>query len=189
MLPPNGQWGELITAFVGIKLVCGDCYDQARSRNWSSVDTDAFERLLCDATPYLECVQTRTMKEFCISKYERYDWDQETAKLIFSHEGQQRVVADITFVGSVSTVSNTWLWSWANTSLSESIQGNIRQVRLHGEDNHLLKLASARWGANQEDGWEMTAIAAFLLGAVGAYRTPGEYGFTFMIMNRVAWAI
>jgi hypothetical protein len=38
------------------------------------------------------------------------------------------------------------------------------------------------------DGWEMTSVAAFLLKAKGAYRSPDERGFTFMILTDVRWA-
>ena len=34
----------------------------------------------------------------------------------------------------------------------------------------------------------MTSIAAYLLDAKGAYRTPDDNGFTFMIFTDVQWA-
>jgi len=34
----------------------------------------------------------------------------------------------------------------------------------------------------------MVSIAAFLLSARGAYRTPKGNGFTFMVMTNVRWA-
>jgi|CXWL01.1.fsa_nt_gi hypothetical protein len=187
MLPRNGEWGEITRAFVGVKLVCDLCYEQARSRNWRQ-DTGVFDRLCCEAVAYLKDKQAETMKEFRISEYERYDWDQDTGQLIFSHNGKARVIGDIAFVGSISVTSNTWLWSWANTSLMESVRGGIREVRRYGEENGFIKLASARWTASEVDGWEMTAIAAFLLSAIGAYRTPKDNGFTFMIISKIRWA-
>jgi hypothetical protein len=36
--------------------------------------------------------------------------------------------------------------------------------------------------------WQMTAVSAFLLKAKGAYRSPDERGFTFMILTDVRWA-
>jgi len=34
----------------------------------------------------------------------------------------------------------------------------------------------------------MTSIAAFLLKARGAYRSPGDTGFTFMVITDIRWA-
>ena len=82
---------------------------------------------------------------------------------MLSSQGTARVVAAIQFVGSISTSTNTWLWSWANTSNLESARTELRKVRKHGEHHGFLKLAAAHWHAFEEDGWEMAAISAFLL--------------------------
>ncbi len=98
------------------------------------------------------------------------------------------VVADIQFVGSVSTRTDTWLWSWANESTREAVRSQVRQVRAYGEERRLLKLACAYWSAREEDGWEMAAVSAYLLKARGAYRSPDGHQFTFLIMTGVRWA-
>jgi hypothetical protein len=174
-------------AFADIKVVCALCYEGLRERNWVG-DADKFEKLLGEAVQFLKGRQARLWEEFQISSYERYDWDQGTGQLVFSNGGRPRVIADIVFVGSVSTKTNTWLWSWANGSHLEPVKAKMREVRAYGEHHRLLKLAAAHWSATEPDGWEMTAIAALLLDAVGAYRTPSDYGFTFMLMTRVSWA-
>jgi len=107
---------------------------------------------------------------------------------VFSHKGTPVVIADVQFVGGFSTHSNTWMWSWANVSFLEPVKSKIREVRAYGDQHRLIKLASAYWGATEQDGWDMTAISAFLLGAKGGYRSPHEHGFTFMIMTDVRWA-
>lgn len=174
-------------ALADIKMVCARCYEDLRERNWME-NAEEFDRLLDEAIPFLEERQARLREEFKISSYERYDWDQDTGRLVFSHGGRPQVIADIVFVGSVSTKTNTWLWSWANSSHLEPMKSKMREVRAHGTEHRLLKLAGAHWNATELDGWQMTAIAARLLGAVGAYRTPSESGFTFMLMSRVNWA-
>jgi len=37
-------------------------------------------------------------------------------------------------------------------------------------------------------GWGMTAVAAKLLGAMGAYRCPGENGFVYVVCSSIAFA-
>ena len=61
-------------------------------------------------------------------------------------------------------------------------------MRSYGQEHEFLRLACAHWDATERDGWEMTGIAARILGAVGAYRSPSEHGLTFMVMIDVRWA-
>jgi hypothetical protein len=187
MLQEQGEWNERAMALADIKVICALCYENSRERNWGP-NSDEFDRILSKAVPFLNERQAQLGEQFQIWSYERYDWDQDSGQLVFSHAGKRRVIADIVFVGSLSTRSNTWLWSWANNSHLESMKAKMREVRRYGQEHRLLKLAGAHWNATEHDGWEMTAIAALLLGAAGAYRTPSDYGFTFMLMTSVNWA-
>lgn len=186
ILDAEGEWTERATDFAGIELICTECYEIVRDRNWL-YDEVAFDRLVAEACQYLESAQDVLRKQYCLDDYERYDWNQETGQLVFSHGGIARVIADIVFVGSLSTVTNTWLWSWANSSLWEHVKAPMREVRDMGDKHRYYKLAAAHWSAVETDGWNMTAVAAQLLKAKGAYRTPSERGFTFMVVNRVNW--
>lgn len=187
VLNVEGAWTSRATDFADIKVVCTCCYETIRECNWCE-DTVSFSRLVQDACRYLGHTQDALKTEFLLENYERYDWSQATGQLVFSHGGVARVIADIAFVGSVSTSAETWLWSWANETVCERIKASMRAVRDHGDKHRYHKLSAAHWPATHEDGWEMTAIAALLLNARGAYRTPDETGFTFMIMTRVGWA-
>jgi hypothetical protein len=181
-----GDFSAEVAAFVDIKLVCDRCYTRLRERNWLQ-DERQFEHLLEESIEYLQERQARTWKQFQIDQWQRWDWDQSSGKLVFSHKGQPKVSADFVFVGSVSRLSNTWLWSWANPTNEEPGKALMRRVRAYGEENRFLKLAGAQWNADEHDGWQMTAIAARLLEAVGAYRTPSDSGFSFMILTHVNW--
>src|SRR5690606_27691909 len=111
---------------------------------------------LSKAYEYLQEQQNSAMADFELGKYERYDWDQETQQLTWSDEGIPKVVADIQFVGSISTISNTWLWSWANPSVIDSMSNHLNDVRRFGEKHSISKLVEEKWPADELDGWEMT---------------------------------
>ena len=183
----EGEWNDRSEAFAGIRLLCDGCYQRVRGRNWKQDDA-AFSKLANDAVAYLQHRQDQLYSRYNLGGYQRYDWNQETGQFIFSDNGQARVVADIQFVGSVSSRSNTWLWSWANKSIFESVKQRVREVRAYGDDHRYLKLACACWPAEEADGWEMAAITAYLTGAAGAYRSPGDQGFSFLVMTDVVWA-
>ncbi len=186
-LEAEGGWNDRSEAIAQIRLLCDRCYERARQRNWRQ-DDEAFDSLVNDAVAYYNERQTELRDRFRINDYERYDWNQDSGLLVFSHQGLAKVVADVQFVGSVSTRTDTWLWSWANSSYLEPVRARIHEVRRYGEEHRFLKLASAHWSATEEDGWEMTAVSAFLLGAPGGYRSPDERGFTFMVLTDVRWA-
>jgi len=182
----EGEWNDRSEAVAKIAIMCDRCYEVARERNWRQ-DSQAFERLVLDAMSYLKARQAALTAEFRIGEYERYDWYQDTGQLVFLQNGQARVVANIQFVGSVSSISDTWLWAWANESYVEAVKADVRKVRTYGAERQFLRLASARWEATEVDGWEMTAVAAFLLQAQGAYRSPSEQGAVFMTLSDVRW--
>ncbi len=183
----EGGWNDRSATFAGVRLLCDGCYQRARDRNWKQ-DDEAFGTLLSDAVAYLRERQDQLFSRYNLGGYPRYDWNQETGQLIFSEGGRARVVADIQFVGSISTRSHTWLWSWANQSILESVKQRVRTVRAYGDEHRYLKLASACWTAEEVDGWEMTAITAYLLGAAGAYRSPDDRGFSFLAITNADWA-
>jgi hypothetical protein len=149
----------------------------------AKMSEEQFEAFLRQCNNYLRTCIDQSEKEFRLSTYERFDWDQWRGELVFSNGGIPMVVAQIQFVGTISTQSNTWLWAWANRSYLEPLRWSSSSVRDFGKENGLTKLTTANWAAEEVDGWEMTAIAARLTEARGAYRSPRENGFTFMIFT------
>lgn len=182
----EGEWNDRSEAFANIRLLCDACYEQARERNWKQ-DNQAYDALLAEAHDYLTARQDELRDQFGLESYDRYHWNAAAGQLTLSTDGQVQLIAGVQMVGSVSTRSHTWLWSWANRHLEPFLKQDARRVRAYGEEHRLLKLASARWSADEIDGWEMTAIAAKLLDAKGAYRLsyPEEGQFWYMVLTSV----
>lgn len=147
-----------------------------------------FKKLSELAYAYLEEQQELSMEKYQLASYERYDWDQEKRELVWSNGGVPKVIADIQFVGSLSTISNTWLWSWANPSVLDQLSQAVLDVQAYGQEHGIKKLIEEKWPADEIDGWEMTAITAYLLKARGAYRSPDEDGFTYLIYTEIRFA-
>jgi hypothetical protein len=181
-------WNERSEAFAAVQLLCSACYLKSRLLNWPRDTHVEQAQLVRRSIEYLQVQQDALQQDYLLDQYERFDWDQGTGLLVFSSGGTPAVVADIQFVGSVSTRTGTWLWSWANESTREPVRSQVRQVRAYGEEHRLMKLACAYWGAEEEDGWEMAAVSAYLLKARGAYRSPQGHQLAFMIMTGVRWA-
>jgi hypothetical protein len=186
----EGEWNEKNEEGLVAKILCHGCYETARA---SSVDrltgkeARAWATIVKKSTEALRKKQRSLERNFELGRHKRWDWDQEKAQLIFSNDGIVAVQCDIVFVGSVSTISDTWLWAWANFGLTDAVRAHVNRVREFGEARDLPKLTVPKWAAEESDGWEMSAIAADVLKAKGVYRTPSQTGFTFLAILDAKW--
>jgi hypothetical protein len=137
------------------------------------------------ATAYLTKQQDAAKREFDLKSWERYSLDPKAGILTFSTGGKPGVVAHVLIVGSIADKPGTWLWSWADSSVPESMREPIFQVRQFGEDHGFDELTNPGWPGDKRDGWDMTAAAALILSAKGAYRAPYEGGAVFLIFTDI----
>ncbi len=148
-------------------------------------DTKKFEKLSEISYEHLNKQQEEVEEKYGIGKYENWFYDQEKGTLIFSDKGIDKIIIKYEQVGSISKISNTWLWSWANPHLDDKIKTDINFVKEYGQKQKLEKLIKRKWNADEYDGWEMTAISAYLMKAKGAYRVPTEKTLSFMIYKEI----
>ena len=78
-----------------------------------------------------------------------------------------------------------WLWAWDNPYLLENAIQDIQKVKKFGDKNEIEKLTSPKWEATEQDAWDMTAIAANLLKARGAYSFLSDDIRVFVIFKRI----
>ena len=149
---------------------------------------DELQTYIDDATKYLVERNRICEEQFQVGKYERFHEDQELESLIWTTSGVPKVAAKIQIVGTFSIKTDTWLWSWANSSILDNVKSKISQVKRFGEQHKIEKLITEKWPAEEVDAWEMTSIAAKILGAKGAYRTPSEHLFAFSVFTEIGWA-
>ena len=147
-----------------------------------------FQKFADEALEEAQAKQAKLIKEYRIDSYERYDWDQDSATLVFSDAGVAKVIATFQFVGSHSKRSGTWLWAWGNRSIDEKLSAGARKVRAYGEQHKISRLTQAKWAAQEVDAWEMAAVQAKLTGALGLYRSPDENGASFLAITAIRWA-
>jgi hypothetical protein len=171
-----------------IALVCNHCYQDKRAasaESFSGKTRSEWKSLVREAVNELEDKQAALSEEFQLSRHKRYDWNQDTGKLVFSNDGVPAVIASFEFVGTVSEKSGTWLWSWANFSFCESMRTAALRLRDLGEERDYRKLTTPKWNATQHDAWEMAALAAKLLDLPGVYRSPDNNGASFLMIKDI----
>ena len=144
-----------------------------------------FESFSAQAGDYLQMRVEKAKMEFGIGGFSRYEYDLHRGEIWWSEVNGPKIRGKVTIVGSISTVSNTWLWAWANKHFDDVCVGEIARVRDFGQSEGITKLIEAKWEAGEVDGWGMTSVAARLLEAQGAYRSPNEKGFLFMLYDNL----
>ena len=149
---------------------------------------EEFDQFEHESAEYLKTQQDILRNEYDMGDYERRDYDQDTGEFVFSDAGVPKVIAKFQVVGSISNVSNTWLWSWANPSILEAVKKEMSVVKQFGADHGIKELLDEKWEAEELDGWAMTNVSAKLLNAKGAYRCPNDYGFLFVVFTDV-WRV
>ena len=156
----------------------------------AELDTISFRNLSKKAYEYLNSQQDICKRVYKIETYQNWHYDQLTGELIFSDNGVKKLIIDYEEVGSVSEETNTFLWAWDNQYTEKLVKSEIIKVKEYGHKRDFEKLIKPKWKADQYDGWEMAAIASYLLQTKGAYRVPisDKKLFSFMIFKKIRWA-
>jgi hypothetical protein len=187
----EGEWNDQNSDGIELKILCHHCYERLLGQSVARLRGSAllaWQSFVKECHQELESKQDRLEQEFFIGRHKRWDWDQERAELIFSSDGVPAVIARIEFVGSISSKSDTWLWSWANPGVLNSVKERMATLWQFGEQEDFPHLTVPKWSAEEIDGWEMAAVAAHILDARGVYRTPSDTGFTFLLLTEVRFA-
>lgn len=150
--------------------------------------TETWEDFTARAHESLSKKQEVLKNTYQLGQHERFDYDQETGLLVFSSNGQNLVVAKAQIVGTLSTKSNTWLWSWSNPSILESAKATLQKVKAFGHSRKYEEITQAKWVADEADGWTMTSVSSVILNAKGAYRVPDDHGFIYLVITDIKWA-
>jgi hypothetical protein len=152
------------------------------------VTAEEFARYRHQAVHALQDLNRSCNVRFGIGHWERWDYDLDEGTLVFSQDGVPRVIADIQVVGTTSKDVGTWLWGWANESLPSLVTARLPAVRDFGTAEGVSDLTEPELPDDEYLGWKLTAVAAKILGASGAYRCPASYGFIYFVYTDIRTA-
>jgi hypothetical protein len=184
----GGEWNEHNEGCLDLRVICHHCYQGSMAQSVQAMDgplREAWIDTVVEGHEALVRKQKALESEHGISRFERWDYDQAQGTLAFSHAGVPRVLADIEFIGSIGKASGTWQWAWANFHHHAKVVSRIPAVRKWGEAQGFLPLTVPLWDADTTDGWELSGVAAQLLGARGVYRAPSDNGYLFMALMSI----
>ena len=115
--------------------------------------------------------------------YRRWDWDSEAVTLTFHDSTKHSLRIEVTIVGT--TQDDSWEWSWGNPNFAPDLTRDMEKVRAFGQVHGFEKLTSVFLDAGEDTGWEMTAGAAHVLNAPGAYRFSIGQGHCYLLYRKI----
>jgi hypothetical protein len=130
----------------------------------------------------MEKLQAQFIEAYDINSYPRWDYNHSTRLLTFSDLGKE-INFRYVMVGGYSTMSNTWLWAWANSQFSAAARNKLLPVKSLGEAHRIENLATGNVACTIEDAWHFTGIACKIIGGIGAYRPAIEHYFPFFVVQ------
>jgi hypothetical protein len=102
-----------------------------------------------DAVDEAKVLNEQCMREFRLGSWPRWETNLEQGRFYFVENGIPRVAASVVVVGSYSTKSETWLWSWANEHLPSTAKDGIEVVRDWGTREGVRALTEAKFPADE----------------------------------------
>lgn len=115
---------------------------------------------------------------------EQWNFDQDSGELVFTFS-DKIAKAPAQIIGTFDGQTSTWMWAWANPSIAESLKTAAQRVLDYGKQHGIARLTTAKWTAEETDGWQMTALANRLCSSNGAYRGPAGTTLVFMTFGDI----
>jgi len=193
----GGEWTDETSERADIKLLCTHCYEQARERNRvvpplargarARLTPEEQDRLFHHATHVGQSKQEEAKRRWLFGEHAKWYYDNDARTLSFSDPVLAPAIVNVTLVGSYSTRSATFQWSWELYDRDDPAIGRIAELQAFGEVRGIEALATACWDAEQVDAWEMASLAGYLLGCDGMYRVPFEEDDLYWFMLLQSW--
>jgi hypothetical protein len=140
-----------------------------------------------EACENLKKIQDSFMQNYDVNSYSNWYYTQATELLHFyNRDDSNEVYFKYIPIGSYSTKSETWMWSWENEHSIEESKFKTLKLKEFGEKHNFEKLSKGYFKSDEYDGWDFMGIALTLLGGIGAYRVPGDNLLKyFLVVDKV----
>lgn len=136
-----------------------------------------FDEFLESANSELRQKQEALSSQFGLGAFQRWSFDQTTERLQFYDRSDGlRVAADVADIDSYSEQSSTWLWAWANSSVTDSLRRRAETLKALESLTGLAIFSRANAFKIEDEAmaWELAALAVKHMDALGCYRAPSS---------------
>jgi hypothetical protein len=179
-----------------MRLLCTQCFANARDRNrkipplgrgrTARLTDDELHDLIHGACEHTQRLQQQAHARWNIGSGgdgARWHYDDEKRTVTFSDAGTPTVIADARMVGSYSTKSESFQWAWVLYEAGDPVIRGVDGLPAFGEVRGIDKLTTNYWSCEIVEAWEMTSLAAYLVGCDAVYRAPFDDLYWFMLLE------
>ena len=131
----------------------------------------------------MEELRLKTAAHEGLWKLSEADWDidQDAGTIVFSAPNGVTATCAVQIIGTFDTLDDSWLWGWDHPSVDPPLQEHAKLCRTYGEKHGIDYLTAQRLeSSNEDDAWQLTALACKLANAQGAYRGPAGSTLVFV---------
>jgi hypothetical protein len=135
----------------------------------------------------LEKKQEILLKEYGIGNgnFQEYWYDQESSKIQFKTDGKVMLEFRVVFIGSWSTKSNTWMWAWANNSMTDGVKSQSSVLKELKLVTGFGIFTEESFNCDEAMAHELAAFSVDHLKAKGMYISPDGKSNLFMALMHV----
>lgn len=146
-----------------------------------------FEEFLHTCSDQLREKNDRLSAEHGVGSFARWDHNRDNELLVFSNPDQPDTLeATVTSIGSYSLKSKTWLWSWANESLTDAEREKAEVLKELAEKTGMRLFTDPHLNCDEVLAWELAAAAVWQLDSMGCYREPAGHLWIFVSIDSLA---
>ena len=145
---------------------------EIKERLEDSADLEEFNDFTDDCCKELENKQNALINDFDLIKYDAYWFDQSSESIQFKKDGEVGLEFIVVPIGSWSSASNSWMWAWANDSITEELRLKAEEIKELSELTGYDIFETEAFEADEDFAHELTAIAIHHLDALGMYIVP-----------------
>ena len=122
---------------------------------------------------------------YYLKAYTRYNFNQKEEMIQFTNQLEDRLVFEITCIGSWAPKDKNWIWAWANDSFSESIRAKANELKeLERLTGHEV-FTREGFECEGEVARDLAYMGVHQLDAIGIYRIEAEDSYVFLALNKI----
>ena len=125
--------------------------------------------------------------EHGLHSFARWDDDGDRQTLLFTNPGEvDALEAKVTSIGSYSLKTHTWMWAWANESLTDAAREKASLLKRLFDRTGMRVFTDPHVDCDEYLAWELAAAAVDELGSLGCYREPVGHLWIFVSIDAIA---
>lgn len=109
--------------------------------------------------------------------------DQNAGIIQFARKDGALVTAPVQIIGAWNPRTHIFRWAWDHPMVAQRLRNDAERTRWFGDKHGLEELTQKSLKMDEQQAWQMTALAMKVNGAHGVYRAPTEGPVIFMTLG------